>query len=67
MGLAWMLDAPAMIQAKVPDLADAPNRFDPRIKTNERVRAQLQIMTVFLNALDRHDFNASLDCFLSRI
>lgn len=49
MGLAWLLDAPPLIQRLVPDLADVENRFDKRISENETARAQLQIMTVFLN------------------
>jgi hypothetical protein len=55
MGLAWLLDAPPLIQRLVPDLADVKNRFDARISENETARAQLQIMTVFLNLWETQD------------
>jgi hypothetical protein len=65
MGVAWMLDAPALIEARTPDLILAESRFDARIKANERARNQLQIMSVFLNRWRGRDFGAVLDRFLS--
>ena len=61
MGLAWMLDAPRLILATVPDLAEAGNRLDPRIQNSERGRAQLLIMTAFLNLWEREDMTGVLD------
>jgi hypothetical protein len=63
MGLTWLLDAPASLRGFFPDLARIENRFDPRFRANERARTQLQIMVVFLNLWDRHDFGAVLDRF----
>jgi hypothetical protein len=60
MGLAWMLDAPRLMLAKVPDLADADNRLDPRIQNSERGRSQLLIMTAFLNLWEREDMGGVL-------
>jgi len=55
MGLAWLLDVPALLSRLVPDLAQVGNRFDTRISDNEAVRAPLQMMTVFLNLWETHD------------
>jgi hypothetical protein len=66
MGLTWLLDATATVRKHVPELADIRDRFDPRFKTNERARAQTQIMTVFLNLWQTQDFGAVLDRFIAR-
>ena len=60
MGLAWLLDAPPMILSQIPDLSDVEGRFDPRFRENEHARAQLQIMTVFLNLWETRDFGQIL-------
>jgi hypothetical protein len=67
MGLAWLLDAPPLIQSAVPELAEIENRHDPRIEGNELARAQLHLMTVFLNLWQREDFAKVLDTFLERM
>ena len=54
MGLNWMLDTPRTL-LKIPDLADAGSRLDSRIASNERARAQLLIMTAFLNLWEKED------------
>ena len=61
MGLAWLLDAPPLILALVPDLSEVNSRFDPRIAEDETARAQLQIMTVFLNLWETQDLGKLLD------
>jgi len=61
MGLAWMLDAPQLILKKVPDLAQAKDRLDPRIQSNERARSQLLIMSAFLNLWEKEDMSALMD------
>lgn len=48
MGLNWMLDTPLTL-LRIPDLASVGSRLDPRVENNERARAQLLIMTAFLN------------------
>ena len=55
MGLAWLLDAPPLILELVPDLSEVQSRFDVRIRHVEAARAQLQIMTVFLNLWETQD------------
>lgn len=61
MGLAWMLDAPKLILAKVPDLDQTENRLDPRIQRSERGRSQLLIMSVFLNFWHHQNMNEAID------
>ncbi len=66
MGLAWTLDAPAVIQKQVPHLSEVKDRFDPRFTSNDLARIQLQLLTVFLNAWQTLDFGAALDEVLHR-
>jgi hypothetical protein len=54
MGLNWMLDAPLTL-LKIPGLEKVGGRLDPRIEDNERARAQLLIMTAFLNLWDKEN------------
>lgn len=54
MGLNWMLDSTRLI-SKIPNLAAAENRLDPRIQDNERARSQLLIMTAFLNRWEKEN------------
>jgi len=61
MGLAWLLDAPALLVKLIPDLADVNSRFDPRIAEVEAARAQLQIMSVFLHFWETQDLGKLLD------
>jgi hypothetical protein len=49
MGVRWLLDVPSSLRAAVPDLRDVPDRFDARIRDNESARAQLLMLTNFLN------------------
>ncbi len=55
LGTAWMLDAPSLIEAEIPDYATLKDRFDPRIRDKFIPRAQLQLMTVYLNEWRRYD------------
>jgi hypothetical protein len=50
LGLAWMLDAPTLVKAQIPDLAPDADRFDERLHGDFLARAQLQLMTLFLHA-----------------
>lgn len=59
LGLAWMITAPEIIEAQLGDLSGIASREDPRIKSNFLARAQLQLMTVFLNAWQTSDFGAA--------
>lgn len=58
MGLAWMLDMPLKTLSRIPDLEEVKDRFDPRIENNERARAQILIMTAFLNLWEKSDMEA---------
>lgn len=55
MGLAWMLDMPLKTLSRIPDLDKVKDRFDPAIENNERARAQIVIMTDFLNLWQQQD------------
>jgi hypothetical protein len=66
LGIAWILDAPSLVEGQIPDLRAVADRYDPRLSDNFLARAQLQILTVFLNEwradqTDRalHDFVAA--------
>lgn len=61
MGLAYLMDAPPLIRAELPDLARAQSRFDPQLRTNEWARVQLHMMTMLLNQWRKRDFGALLD------
>lgn len=58
LGTAWMLDAPSLIAAEIPDFESLEDRRDPRIRDKFIPRAQLQLMTVYLDAWRRHDIGA---------
>lgn len=49
LGTAWMLDAPALLEAELPDYASLSDRTDPRLRALFLPRAQLQLLTVFLS------------------
>lgn len=61
MGLAWLMDAPALIQKQIPDLASIKDRFDVRFRSNETARVQLQMLTNVLNLWQTRDFGKLLD------
>lgn len=64
LGMAWMLDAPSIIRAQLPQLHSIRDRHDPAFKSDFLARAQLQLMNVFLNAWQREEFGAVLQQFL---
>lgn len=49
LGAAWMLDAPALIAAEIPDYETLTGRDDPRLRALFIPRAQLQLMRLFLS------------------
>ena len=67
MGLTWMLDVPALLQKRVPNLDSVENRFDERIKGNELVRTQLHMMNTFLHLWQIKDFGARFREFMARV
>lgn len=61
MGLAWMLEAPARILFRLPEVASASGPHDPIFRRSETARNQLHIFTNVLNLWRTHDFGAGLD------
>jgi hypothetical protein len=61
LGMAWMLDAPTLVAAQIPDLAADADRFDPRLHGDFLARAQLQLMTVFLHVWETENLVDTLD------
>lgn len=61
MGMAWLLDAPPIIRAQLPDLTPTHDRFYPGFKTNEAARTQLHMLTNVLNLWQRRDFSRLLN------
>lgn len=65
-GLMWMIDAPKIIEMRVPDLADVPDVYDPRVFDDELVRTQLHMSAIWLSLWRELDFGAQLDRYLER-
>ena len=60
MGVAWLLDVPALIRRRFG--ADVPSdRKDPRIKNDEGLRAPLQMLSNVLNLWQHHRIGDLLD------
>lgn len=49
LGIAWMLDAPSLIETQLTDVATLSSRHDPRLKNDFLARAQLHLLSVFLH------------------
>jgi hypothetical protein len=63
MGVAWLLDVPALIGKR---FQTAPtSRKDPRIRDDESVRAPLQMLSNLLSAWERHRVGDLLDAALA--
>ena len=65
LGIAWILDAPSIVEGQIPDLGKVRDRYDPVLTDNFLARAQLQILTVFLNEWRSDDIGAALRQFAS--
>ncbi len=64
MGVAWLLDVPALIRKRFG--ADAPfSRTDPGIKDDESIRAPLQMLCNLLNLWERYRPGEMLDAALA--
>jgi hypothetical protein len=64
MGLAVLLQAPALVLARLPEAANALGPRDPIFNQDEVARGFLHVFTAFLNLWQTHDFGASLDRML---
>jgi len=63
MGLAWLLDVPALTRKRF--AAPPSSRKDPRIKDDESVRAPLQMLSNLLNLWERYRLGDLLDAALT--
>jgi hypothetical protein len=64
LGLALMIDFPALIAARLPAVACATGPHDPLIQQDPVVRGFLHVSTNFLDLWARRDFGASLERML---
>lgn len=64
MGLAWLMDAPALVLAQFPDLSTIRDRHDPRFSDNETARVQLHMLSLVLHLWQTEDFGRLLDRFV---
>jgi hypothetical protein len=65
-GLALMMDTPALILSRQPEAVSARDPLDPILRRNEVARGFLHVFTSFLNFWQSQDFGASLDQILER-
>lgn len=63
MGVAWLLDVPALIRKRF-DIAPS-SRIDPRIRNDESVRAPLQMLANLLTVWERYRVGDLLDAALA--
>jgi hypothetical protein len=63
LGVAWILDAPSLVEAQIPDLHAIKDRYDARLTSNFLARAQLHILTVFLSEWLNEEIGAALRAF----
>lgn len=54
MGVTWLLDVPALIRKRLPGAGPLTTRADPRIRSDEGVRAPLQMLINVLNLWQTH-------------
>lgn len=66
MGVMWLLNVPALLRRRVPDLAGVAGRLDPRVKDDEPVRAPLQMLTNMMNLWEAYDFGSFLNDLVIR-
>ncbi|MCK8683298.1 hypothetical protein [Pseudomonas umsongensis] len=65
LGIAWMLDAPSLIETQLSSIETVEDRYDPRIRNDFLARAQLHLLTVFLNEWQTGHFEELIPEFLS--
>ncbi|GLE52871.1 hypothetical protein ATCCBAA256_24310 [Mycobacterium montefiorense] len=65
MGVAWLLDVPALISKRFDTVPST--RKDPRIRDDESVRAPLQMLSNLLNLWERYRVGELLDEVLAEV
>jgi hypothetical protein len=63
LGIAWILDAPSLIEGEIADFTQLTGRRDPKLRSNFLARAQLQLLMVFLNEWQAEDIGDALGRF----
>lgn len=66
MGLATMIEAPALVLSRLPEAATAQGALDPVFLKDDVARGFLHVFTAFLHLWQTHDFGAGLDRLLAR-
>lgn len=66
LGLALMIDLPALIEARLPEAKSASDPLDPVLRGDSVVHGFLHVSTNFLNLWATRDFGASLERVLER-
>jgi hypothetical protein len=66
MGLAYLMDAPKVVQNEMPDLATVKSKREPHFVANETARVQLHAITIVLTQWQHHDFGKVLRQLLAR-
>lgn len=61
MGLAWLMDAPLLIEREIADLAQVVSRFDRRFTVHETSRVQLHVLTNFLSVWETQNLGSILE------
>lgn len=60
LGVAWILDAPSLIEAELPGVEAVRDRHDPKFREVFLARAQAQILMVLLNEWQQEDIGSAL-------
>jgi hypothetical protein len=66
-GLAGLINVPAIVLYRLPEAATASGPLDPVFEKNESARSFLHIFTIFLHQWQAYDFSASLETMLARM
>ena len=67
MGLATLIEAPALVMARLPEAAHARDPLDPVFSRDDVVRGFMHVFTNFMHLWQSHDFGASLDRSIRRV
>ena len=63
LGVAWILDAPSLIELQIPDLHLVKDRYDPKLRNDFLARAQHHLLIVMLNEWRVHGIGPALEEF----
>lgn len=66
LGIAWILDAPSLVEAQIPDFVNIKNSRDPKLTSDFLAHAQLQLLVVLLNEWQFDDVGDALRDFATR-